>query len=359
MLGTVLFGMFLSPVAMAAAEQSDMYQASVIVPSKTASGRQQGFDMALTAVLRKVSGLADVTKVLQSTPQFDASKLVHQYGYEAVADNIDGVSLQVRFDEQAVNKLLHEHDYPIWGESRPNLMILLAVDQDGQRHVLGDEDQAAIDGVLRAQMRDLYASFGVPTVFPLLDLTDQRELNVATIWARDKAPVAAAGARYDTDAALLGRVYQKPDGRWHGDWRLLAEDDDQIWQTSDFELSEILQDTAVHSSGLLSHHFAVAGSNNVALRVKVAHVDSIQDYVAVLSYFKDLDMTSVVRVEEVSADNLSLTMQVKGGLTQLRQALKLGRKFRTTQQTGDEPSPQRFGFGRAQQLSTLNLDYLS
>src|SRR6185437_11072211 len=127
----VLVLLAFSPAVFAVRVHS-IYQAQIPVPSQSSPVRFQAAKAGLAQVLVKVSG---DSLILESKPELKASldragSWIQEYSYSVLPHVTKSMPylLTMRFDAEAVNKLLLESGSPIWGQNRPLILVWLVVD---------------------------------------------------------------------------------------------------------------------------------------------------------------------------------------------------------------------------------------
>jgi len=129
-----------------AAEVNNLYQATAPVTTQQQKERDALAPELLKQILIKLVGnenqltKADIAPVLAN-----ATQLVERYEY--IRNNIeaadltqpDQLSLRLSFDKNAVNAVIRQLGLPRWGKVRPDVLVWLATDIDGQQSLQGLE----------------------------------------------------------------------------------------------------------------------------------------------------------------------------------------------------------------------------
>ncbi|MGE0372435.1 MAG: DUF2066 domain-containing protein, partial [Gammaproteobacteria bacterium] len=209
-----------------AGEVEGLYETQVPVTGQREAERVDALRTAFRQVLVKVTGDRGAAshqrvQALARSPlgyvqQYLYRPLPPDYAPAAAADTAPTQMLWVRFDAQAVDLLLQQANEPVWGRMRPSTLVWLAVDDQGRRALAGNDTQPD----LRRELEDQAEVRGVPLLFPLLDVEDQRRVNFADVWGGFDQEVRAASARYQSGAVLVGRVHRARSGDWAGRWSL-------------------------------------------------------------------------------------------------------------------------------------------
>ena len=200
-----------------AATVSGLYDAEVPVAGQAAAERDRALRRGLLEVVVRVSGQRRVppTGVLSGALQ-SPSRYVREYGYGAApvagggarpgaaADAGAGARagagaasrLWARYDPATVNQLVRQAGLPVWGDARPQTLVWLAVERDGQPELLGAGESAAVDSVVRSRSR----ARGLPLALPSLDGEDRSRVSAADV-SSGALPAASKAARAAVSSA--------------------------------------------------------------------------------------------------------------------------------------------------------------
>ena len=312
-------------VEVGAAVVSDLYEAQIRVAGKDPAQRNAAFAQALVEVATKVSGVRQpeaYSAFAEVSPR--AGDYVQQFRYEsgpADPEGAAGLILWVSFDPDAVDALLRRAGLPVWGRTRPSVVVWLAVQSGRGRRLLGAGEEIA-EG-LRASA----ARRGVDLVLPLLDLEDQSRLTSTDVWGGFNDNVAGASRRYQSDTVLVGRAYQVVPQVWESRWELLSQGLSHSWTSRGADLQQVLADGIGEMADVLARRFAnratPLGSGPVVLAVR--GVRTLEDYARTLSYLRELTPVAEVFVSNVEADRVSFAVTASGGRPALEQVIALGR----------------------------------
>src|SRR5690606_27022870 len=122
--------------------------------------------------------------------------------------------------------LLDAANIPIWDRNRPSILVWLTVqDSSGQRTLLGSDSEHQIIDIIEQFSRER----GVPFLFPILDLTDRRNLTPNQAWDLNSEALREASARYGADSVLGGRLLITPNEDLVGLWQFIFRDDTETF----------------------------------------------------------------------------------------------------------------------------------
>lgn len=331
----LLLGLLAAAAGVYAVEVEGLYEAQVPVTGQREAERQTAVSAALQQVLVKITGdrRAATQQRLRSLVQ-SPLKYVQQYLYRplppgfappAAADAAARPTqlLWVRFDAQAIDQLLRQANEPVWGRARPTTLVWLAVEAADGRTLVGSDTRFELREQLDAQAQ----ARGIPLLFPLLDLEDQRRVGFADVWGGLEQPLRAASARYQPGAVLVGRVQQEAVDRWSARWSLYQGDGVEHWQASAPLRGEILAAGVDGAADRLAARFARALSADAALPVDllVVDVDRLEDYARAMKYLRSLDSVGDIAVTRVDAAGVHFRLLLRGDRAGLVQTIGFGR----------------------------------
>jgi hypothetical protein len=322
--------LWLLPCGAFSAAVEDLYEYEVAVPDQSVEARNAGIQQALTQVLIKVSGKTDAALEASIQPKLkEAVRYVQQYRYRQLAPSAQTGStgemrLWVKFDAAAIGELLGEADLPVWEQqARPDLLVWLALEEDGQRRLLGADMEAGLPPLLtkHAQRR------GLNVVLPLLDLEDRERLSVSDVWGEFHEAIWAASERYHSDGVLVGRLSRLSGGQWTGYWTLLQEAAVETWEVHNQTLNQVLASGIDNAADLLANRFvggAQTAQENTFMLI-VEEVTSLRDYAHVMQFLQSLSAVRRVALSEVTPSRLRVQLGAQTDREGLIRAMSLGR----------------------------------
>ncbi len=327
-----LFCLLLTVVSVPQArEVPGLYQAFVPVKTQERAERLQAYPQALSQVIIKLSGnrmAPDFPEMAGAIKQ--ALSWVQSYHYEALPEENhlalkdEGYQrmLVVEFDAQAVTHSLVDAGVPLWGHTRPEVLLWLAVEDRGARYLMAANASAEIESILEEYSRHR----GLPLMLPLMDLEDQARIGFADVWGNFRQSIADASRRYGADAILVGRLYRPYDGPWRARWTLYQEADVQHWQEDGLVQERVLGGGVEGAADRIAQRYAQVLTADAADKVvlTVTDVDSLAGYARAMKYLESLDLVSRVQVARVYSDEVMFDLDVRGDVKGLEQAIALG-----------------------------------
>ena len=310
----------------------DLYEVSEAVPSRGATDRADAAVRGLGRVFIRVTGDQKITSDVKLAPVLaQAQKYVQSYRYDS--DN-NQLYLNLTFDPKAVNELVHQLQLPLWPNNRPGTLVWMAVDTlEHGRDTLGQDDYPELFGLLDG----LAMERGLPLDFPVMDLNDQRNMPLGSLWAQDESAAQQAGVRYRPDATLMGRLLQTSAQRWQANWLLMHGGRSYAFDAEGSSLEEVALRGVNEAANRLAERYAVrAGDSGVAsaVLVEIAGIRSFADYSAATRYLQGLAQVSSADVLAVNGDRLTLSLTTSIQLETLRDVLSLNRNLQLAAEDG-------------------------
>ncbi|MCG8433026.1 MAG: DUF2066 domain-containing protein [Gammaproteobacteria bacterium] len=323
-----------------AATVDGLYEAEVAVTDEGPEVRQNGFREAFAKVIVKVTGSRGIAESGAAAPIIEnARAYVQRFGYEerelpADEDNpFPGrqLYLQVRFDQNGVDRVLRNRGLPLWGRERPTTLVWLAVEEAGERAMVGagHEDQRLLDAVSAAA-----AERGINLTLPLLDLEDRARLNVADIRGGFADRIIEASQRYSPYGILVGDLLSSGPGVregeqpvWSARWTLIKQDGSMDWESVTSSVDSVVMAGVDGVADNYARQFALdtlfAESGRV--EVLVRDINTLEDYARAVKYFESLSVVDMVDVARVAAGEVQFRLKLLGDLRNFEQAVALGR----------------------------------
>lgn len=304
----------------------DLYQAQVLVVDQSEAALQDGVASGLQQVLIRVSGNVDVARhgsVIMAMRNPDRFYDEHHYtttDRQLIVDGElnDAKLLTIRFEPNAVSRLLREAGFPVWGSERPGIMVWIAEAEDsGQRRMLEESDAGEVAKAFEIRSRER----GLPLLWPLMDLEDTGQVSTAQIWGQFLGTVETASIRYRPDCILSGRV-QRQGGRWVGRWSFQLDARWQNFDTVGFNPDEMVVALMDRITNQLAQRYAIDASRGDIL-LTVEAVDSLEAYAAVGRYLNGLTPILDVVVDTVEGDEVTYQISMEGQPDQLKKLIDL------------------------------------
>lgn len=324
---------------------ADIYEVQVPVAEQSEAALAQAFQAAMPKVLVRVTGNAGaptapgMDQVIQQAKQYVQSYRFVEVpaaggGQAAPAKGAASApsaitqpaaqareAVRVRFDETALNQAIRAHGLPVWGRERPQTLVWLGVRAGGQRGIVNADDATdTAAGLVNTALQR-----GIPVLFPLMDLQDQRQVAPADVWAGFYDHLLGASGRYPHTDVLVVSASQAS-AAWQADWTLLQNEKISAqWSTRAKTLADALAQGTNRLADNYAERYAVQqGSGGNRVRVVVAGVSSAADYVRVADYLSSITAVRDAQVVDVAGDQATFSLSASAGIDYLQRVIKLG-----------------------------------
>ncbi|MBT3058578.1 MAG: DUF2066 domain-containing protein [gamma proteobacterium symbiont of Ctena orbiculata] len=325
----LLLALLTAPWA-AAEKVGNLYEAKIAVSGQSAQTRAEGIRKAFARVMVKVSG----DRGLLNHPEVPgilnkATAYVQQYRYmeletgdKETSDDAPDRLLWVRFDERAVNRLLRESGVPVWGGTRPSVLVWLGQEQGARRDLLSLERERQ----LKRYLNQVGRSRGLSFLWPIMDIEDRNRIRISDLWGGFEENIRRASARYQPDVILVGRMSLQGRGSWRGEWLLYLPDKVNRWQTSAGSKAELAGEGLNQAVDALALRFAPRQvSQGVAeIRIRVHGLSRLEDYVLVKEYLQSLAMIESLDLLSADSEKVNFLVRIHGGREALERGIQLG-----------------------------------
>jgi len=304
-----------------AVEVAALFTAQVALDEDENNPRQAAYESALDEVLLRISGaelVADAQLVELLFPDPAAYVIQFRPGEED--------TLWVSFDGDAIEKVLRDSGQTVWGSDRPVTLIWLAVDWgQGDREIIAaddpDKNQSAgrsidRDRLLRERILDMAERRGLPVMFPLMDIMDQRNVSFSDVWGGFDEQVLAASARYEVDSILVGRI--RASSSQQNRWSYFFSGEEQVWNGEPELVVGLIADQMAES-------FAIRGDVPLeTVELWLHGVDTVAAYGEVQNLLASTKVIENFTINEVGGDMIRYRVEAYGGADRLRRALRFG-----------------------------------
>ncbi len=302
-----------------------LYETEISVSTQDLDERRAALTAGMRQVLLRVSGRSIVLTITAiEKALLHPTRYVQRYRYRnrQEAGGVQENVLWVRFDKKAINKLLRDNRMPVWGRTRPAVLVWMVVDDRQSRILLGNNIRNPAKAFISEQAR----LRGIPLRWPMLDLSDRANITASDVWGSFEDTIIKASRRYQTEAILVGRVYKTYAGSWNARWTLYDHGHREDWNAHAETLIETLIPGVDRTAAILAQRFARVESEaqNNTLLLQVYGVDTLASYNRTLKYLSRLAVITDVQPQTVSPDNVVFRLKLRNGRRAVSQAIALG-----------------------------------
>ena len=279
-----------------AVEVRNLFQTEVMARSQSEADRNAAIKEALTIVLQRVmAGDEILDDPTVKTALAQAPYYVKQYQYALIESGYDAGGqarlMRVLFDEALLLDLLKTGKLGIWNEIRPETLVWLVVDDQGQRRFFKPESMPKIDYALNKAAKQK----GLPLIFPMLDLEEREQISVNEVLSAYPEHLLDVSKRYEVVSILAGRLVRKK-GCWQAEWALYFDQGIEQWVQPCVALHEALLGGMKGVYTSLSRYYSIKPDVPEAgtVLLNVAGITGMNDISRVNEYLEALPMTKSV-----------------------------------------------------------------
>lgn len=304
-----------------AAGGNELFETDVPVESQQPDLRPGYMKQALQEVLVRLTGQPEVLHRAALRAMLEhPERFVEQFRYFTQPHSSPPrLMLRVRFDGAALQQALRQEGIAYWGDSeRPEVLLWVAVEDNGTRYIVSAQDDSEATREIRAAARQR----GIPLLLPLMDLEDQGKVRFADLWGGFYDGIEAASPRYNPGAVLIGRINRTPAGNWVARWDLR---DRGSWSGGGAQLDDALRsgiDTLAErlAARLVAPTSGVAGVTSIT----VDGVDSLSAFARVDNYLGSFASIRHLELTRVEGAAVQYALQLSGDLDDLSRTIAIG-----------------------------------
>ncbi|MBZ2188302.1 DUF2066 domain-containing protein [Alcanivorax sp. JB21] len=285
----------------------------VAVADRSTAARNAALREGLEQILVRITGQRSPGSVpgaeaLLSQP----GTWVEQFSYSTRGDNL---RLHARFDLRGISEQLASAGAPVWGRSRPTVLVWVAADRGD---ILSRESSTSLAGSLQRQ-----AAFrGLPLRLPEMDAEDRSRISAADVRGRFDRQIQNASQRYDAPLVVSAVYYSS--GRPSMRWRLLQDGnslrDGQLDASSEADLGDALVDAV---ADYLAELYAVRGGDASALVLRVEGLERLQAWHEVQQFVARQSGVRGVTLQRLAGSAAEMRLDFTGDPAQLERLLRL------------------------------------
>ncbi len=350
----VLLGTFHLPAAAVTVE--DLFTVELPVADQTTSLRLESFSEAFKQVIVKASGSDEALR----SPAFErpikgSARYVKQFRY-ITRNSLDDeeveagrLYLRIDFNQQLIESLLRENNFPVWGRERPSSLLVISYDVNENIKLVADDSTPDLVEALD-QAASVHA---VPVLFPLMDLEDIALVKIGDIVSRQYDSIDTMAMRYAPDALLVGQIVGRSGEGWHGDWEVRFAEQIFKWKFKASSKQAVIDQVIKHLARILALEYALEDHRRVeqTLLLSVSALEGIDKLIAVQKYLKSLNVVDSVRVAMINEDVITYRLKLRNDAEDLQRLIEFGEVLE------QEDFPQVSTQGEAQII--LNYSYIN
>ncbi len=307
----------------------DLFTVELPVADQTTSLRLESFNQAFRQVVIKVSGSdAPLRSAAFERPLQRSARYVKQFRYitrkSADDEEFDAGRLYLRidFDQQLIEGLLREHNFPIWGRERPSSLLVISYDVNENIRLVSDDSTPDL-----VESLDMAAErYAVPVLFPLMDLQDISQVGIRNVVAREIEQIQTMAARYAPDALVVGQIIGRSGQGWQGDWEVRFDEQVFRWRHEASSKQAVVDQVIGHLAKVLALEFALDDHRRVeeSLLMSVSALQGIEQVIRVQRYLGSLSAVDNVRVATIDQGVVTYRLQLRNDPEDLQRLIEFG-----------------------------------
>lgn len=310
-----------------AAEVSGLYETEVIADSQAIADRDTAIRSALIMVLNRVMAgdniLHDsvVKTAIAEAPRFvkQSQFALHESGF---GENNNARTLRVLFDDVALLNQMKTSKLEVWEETRPETLLWLVVEENGQRTMFKPETMYEINNAVNKMAKQA----GLPLLMPLQDLEEQRQISINDVLSAYPQRLLSVSERYGVVSVLAGRVVKSAEC-WKADWSFYFDDRIAQTETPCASLNDVVLAGMQSVYDRLSKYYAIKpyGLEIGTVTLVIGQVVDMEDKNRIMAYLKSLPMVKNVSWLGAEANQQRYKVSFNGDRSALEEILGLGR----------------------------------
>ncbi|MCP4981245.1 MAG: DUF2066 domain-containing protein [Gammaproteobacteria bacterium] len=324
---SVLLGTFHLPAA--AVTVDDLFTVELPVADQTTSLRLESFSQAFRQVIVKVSGSDDALRSPAfKRPSESSARYVKQFRYinRKLPDDEEfdagRLFLRIDFDQQLVESLLRENNFPVWGRERPSSLMVISYDVNENIKLVSDDSTPDLIEALD-QAASIHA---VPVLFPLMDLQDIALVRINDIVSRQYDNINTMASRYAPDALLVGQIVGRSGKGWRGDWEVRFAEQIFKWNFKASSKQAVVDQVVKHLAKILALEYALEDHRRIeqSILLSVSGLQGIDKLIKVQKYLKALNVVDNVRVAMINQDVITYRLKLRNDPEDLQRLIDFG-----------------------------------
>uniref|UniRef100_A0A486XMU8 DUF2066 domain-containing protein n=1 Tax=Rheinheimera sp. BAL341 TaxID=1708203 RepID=A0A486XMU8_9GAMM len=329
-----VFWVMLFWVNSAVAQVADLYRADVAAASERNVWQQH----ALVQVLHRVSGnSAIVNNAAVQAELKNAAAYIKQFETQRQADGSN--TMRVLLDAEKVNQLLTQQGIPVLGALRPQTLVWLVQQQQGERQFVRQSTHN-----LNQLMQQAFDYFALPMLMPLYDIDDLLSLTETDVWAGFWQPIFQASQRYPADVVVAATILtEEQSGQviYRMNWQLQQEGRTYRVDLSAESEAELMQQFAASLAEHLAKRYAtvMSAEGEISLLLEIQQVPTLADIVRVQRDLAQLVGVTQVTVIHYQQSNVRFELRTNVSAESVKNALRFNKMLQSIVQDASSPLP--------------------
>lgn len=305
-----------------------LYEARIPIQNRSAAEQEVALQAGLASVLNKISGYSNTSGFPElESGLADASLLVSEFAIQSMSvPTEDGLTIRntdalyMRFLNSGVDQLIREFEIPVWPGTRPQILILIAIELGGQSHLLTEETHPAAYASLKQ------TAFDRGLNLTLLNDSALQSFSVSSnaVWDLDRIALDTTFALLPIDQIAVIRlgadVDSEADSQHYGDLNLIAHTDGYSARIEGPNFNQALTAALDQYIDELSLITAFVASSVADTRVilEVSGAASFTAFNQIRDYLRSLEQIENAKLLRLSTESFVFQLEFQSGLELLR-----------------------------------------
>jgi uncharacterized protein len=233
-----------------AVKVTTLYEVKIPVASQAADARADAIREGFRDVLMRVTGDQEIEKNKLIRANIErADYYVLEYSYSAPEVSSSTYTLNIKYSEPDVKRLLRKNGIKQWSSIRPLVLVWLAtVNAQNNVDILGSESGSTkMEKFMRQGQR-----IGLPLIFPVMDMADLDKVSPENITEVSLPTIKDASKRYDPDALLIGTIESNDEEGFDGRFSLVLKNKTWDWTNTAESQDKVFAEALEHVSQTLA-----------------------------------------------------------------------------------------------------------
>jgi|TARA_R110002073_G_scaffold45053_1_gene124585 hypothetical protein len=310
----LIFGVL---VGAAAADELKLGFAEVPVADRSPDARSDALAQGLDQVLVRLVGSRHLDAIQGLQPvRNKPSQWAQQYSYGQ--DDQGAAILSTRFDVNGLLSGLQSAGVPVWGQTRPDVLVWMVIQRPGSGQMV---DREMIDPAAQALRRGGQER-GLPLLLPLMDGQDRAAVSVADIRGHFDNVVGKASERYQAPLRLSVVLYtgSQPQIRWRLFRGVELLDSGELTTADESEAVAAMIDRVADR---MASAYVISAGGGEALTLNVQGVNTLKQWDALQGFVARLTGIEDVRLVQLDGSLARFNITFSGSVEQLQRLLAL------------------------------------
>lgn len=244
-----------------AVDVKGLFQTEIIALSQEPEDRHAAIDEALRAVLQRIlpgENLSTDARVKSALER--ASSFIKHERYSLVENEYAGDTLarvmHIEFDGTALLDFLKHRQLAYWNTSRPETLVWLVVDDQGEKRLFKASDMPELNSYLQKASQQQ----GIPLKFPRSGVKEVHHLSDDQIFNPNTQQLLKMSTGYHANAILAGQLVNRQ-WCWESEWTFYFNHNTWQWKGDCGPMSEAVV-AGVHGAyDKLSRYYSVSSQD--------------------------------------------------------------------------------------------------